>query len=216
MSARPSPTRRARAYGLAIGAAVLLSGCELPDVSMSPMQTPSSASASPTATAAAPSRAVVAATAAPTAQEPVRPPGDLDTGSITHQLAAGDRSLVIDYWTTQDPTTWAAADTKIIQLSAHIEGGDDDIPIDVTRFVATSDDGVTRSVALEDKGSFALAPPFSYSTALTLTPSAATASSLTLYVQFDLLVATTAKGTSSYRQTVLDTLTLPLVQETAS
>jgi len=52
--------------------------------------------------------------------------------------------------------------------------------------------------------------PFSYTTALSLAPSAKTATSLTVYVQFDLLVETAPGAGTWFRQTVLDTLQLPL------
>ncbi len=108
---------------------------------------------------------------------------------------------------------WTAADDKTIQVAAHVEGGDAETEVLVTRFAATTDDGTARVLAAEDRGEFALMPPFSYSTAFSLPQSSPTASSLTLYVQFDLLVETEAGSQRYYRQTVLDTLELPLVQE---
>jgi hypothetical protein len=138
-----------------------------------------------------------------------RAPGDLDTGSITHSVAAGDSTVVLDYWTTDDATAWTAADVKAIQLSAHIEGGTG-AATKVTRFVATVDDGTSRTQISEDRGEFVITPPFSYATALSLAPSAKSATSLTVYVQFDLLVETAHGAGTWFRQTVLDTLHLPL------
>jgi hypothetical protein len=143
----------------------------------------------------------------------LRPSGDLDSGSVTHSLAAGSRKVVIDYWTTEDAQGWRAKDQKSIQLSAHIEGGGNTVMLKVTRFLATADDGTTRTSVLDDRGEFVITPPFSYTTALSVLPSAARATSLTLYAQFDLLVETAPKAGTFFRQTVLDSITLPLVQE---
>ncbi|MGY1747534.1 hypothetical protein [Blastococcus sp. SYSU D00695] len=158
--------------------------------------------------------AATTAAAAATSTAPARPAGALDSGSVTHALAAGARTVVIDYWTTDQATTWTADGEKNVQLSAHVEGGtDEDVEVLVTRFVVTADDGTTRTVAVEDRGEFALMPPFSYSSALTVPPSAATADAVTLSVQFDLLVETEPGSQRYYRQTVLDALELPLLQE---
>jgi hypothetical protein len=48
---------------------------------------------------------------------------------------------------------------------------------------------------------------------ITLLPSSPRAGAVTLYVQFDLLVETYTGSGQFYRQTVLDTLKLPLLQE---
>ena len=68
----------------------------------------------------------------------------------------------------------------------------------------------------EDRGEFALQPPYSYGTALVLTPSAPVAEQVTLSVQFDLLVETEPGAERYFRQTVLDTVELPLLQEDPS
>ncbi|WP_091939344.1 hypothetical protein [Trujillonella endophytica] len=164
-------------------------------------------------TAAEPTAATTAAVVAGVPETPARPAGDLDSGSVTRVLAAGAQTVVIDYWTTDDATTWTATGDKTIQLASHVEGGDGETEVLVTRFVVTADDGTTRTVAVEDRGEFALMPPFSYSTAFTVPESAASADAVTLYVQFDLLVETEPGSSRYYRQTVLDTLELPLLQE---
>ncbi|MGY1650535.1 hypothetical protein [Geodermatophilus sp. SYSU D01119] len=219
------PTPRARAAAFALGAALLtgLTGCEWPDVSMSPdlgaRAAESTEAAEPTpepeaiAEPAAEETATTDEVAAPT---PVRPTGDLDAGSLTRVLPAGDRTVVVDYWTTGQATTWTAAEDKTIQIAAHVEGGDDETEVLVTRFAATTDDGSARLLAAEDRGEFALMPPFSYTTALTLTEATPTATSLTVTVQFDLLVETEPGSQRYFRQTVLDTLELPLLQEDPS
>jgi hypothetical protein len=120
---------------------------------------------------------------------------------------------VIDYWTTEHARTWRARDTKTVQLSAHVEGGGTAQTLKVTQFLATADDGITRTTVLDDRGEFVITPPFSYTTALSVLPSAARATTLTLYVQFDLLVETAPKSGAFFRQTVLDSITLPLLQK---
>ena len=204
-----STTTGIRALGLALALAAGLSGCSLPDVSMSPglaRETSSSAVPSPAEATTAPPTTVEAAA-------PARAPGDLDTGSVTHSVTAGDRTVVIDWWTGQDATRWTADADKTVQLAAHIEGGTRDQAVEVTRFVAVADYGVTRTTVTEDRGEFVLTPPFSYSTALSPAPSAGTADQLTLSVQFDLLVETEPGSQEWFRQTVLDSIQLPLLEE---
>lgn len=187
-----------------------LAGCQLPDVGMSPGLTAQAAES----TDAGSSAAAPSVTPVPAAEVAgLRPAGDLDTGSITHSVAAGDRSVVIDWWTAEDATTWTADGAKTVQLSAHVEGGNARQAITVTRFVATSDDGTARATVAEDRGEFVLTPPFSYTTALNLTSSTAGATDLALYAQFDLLVETEPGSGEFFRQTVLDRIQLPLLQE---
>lgn len=170
--------------------------------------------AEPTAAAEPPADAAAATAAVVAPETPARPAGALDSGSLTRVLAAGAQSVVIDYWTTDQATAWTATGDKTVQLAAHVEGGsDEDLEVLVTRFVVTADDGTSRTVAVEDRGEFALMRPFSYTTAFTVPESAPAADSVTLFVQFDLLVETEPGSQRYYRQTVLDTLELPLLQE---
>ncbi len=201
-----------------------ITGCSWPDVSIEPGPLRRlrrrghrrghrrATTEAPEATTA--STAAAAATSSVAPVLPVRPTGDLDSGSVTRVLAAGAQSVVIDYWTADQATAWTATGDKTIQLAAHVEGGsDEDLEVLVTRFVVTADDGTTRLVAVEDRGEFALMRPFSYTTAFTVPESAPTAGAVTLYVQFDLLVETEPGSQRYYRQTVLDTLELPLLEE---
>jgi hypothetical protein len=200
-------SRGGGAIALAVALTGGLTGCTLPDVTMSPSIThhaPSVPTASPSAGAAQP--AAVTSTAPRTS-------GALDSGAVTHQLPAGNRTVVIDYWTGEDAKTWRARDTKTIQLAAHVEGGGSAETLKVTQFLATADDGTTRATVADDRGEFVVTPPFSYTTALSVLPSAARATRLTLYVQFDLLVETAPKSGAFFRQTVVDSITLPLLQE---
>jgi hypothetical protein len=184
-----------------------LTGCSLiPDVSMSPGVETSEASAGAASTPR--STAPV-----PVVAEPARPPGELDTGTATHSLPAGGRTVVIDYWTGEAATAWTAEDTKNIQVSAHLEDDLSEQSVLVTRFVATADDGTTRTVVVEDRGEFAITPPFSYGSVLSLLPSAEDADEITLYVQLELLVETEPDSDRYFRQTVLDSLVLPLLKE---
>lgn len=211
---------RPGAVGLGLSLALMAgaTGCSWPDVSMSPDLSGNSSDTRESEATATAGRTAEPATDEPAVvpvELPVRPVGDLDTGSLTRVLAAGAQDVVIDYWTAQQAAQWTADAEKTIQLSAHIEGGDsdEDTEVLVTRFVVTADDGTARTVVVEDRGEFAVMPPFSYSTAFTVLPSAPTAETVTLYVQFDLLVETEPGSQRYYRQTVLDTLELPLLQE---
>ena len=201
--------RGAVALGAALTLGALLSGCQLPDVGMSP----GLAKAAETSAAPEPTAVAEPAAATPAPTTPARTAGDLDTGSVTHTVAAGDRDVVIDWWTDQVASEWTAADVKTIQLSAHVEGGIAKQEIKVTRFAATADDGTARTSVTEDRGEFVLTPPFTYTSALNVAPSAATATELTVYVQFDLLVETATGSGEYFRQTVQDSIELPLVQE---
>jgi hypothetical protein len=195
------------ATGLSVAVLAGLTGCSWPDVSMSPGVAAETSTAA--STAAQPDAPDVELVADAT---PDRATGDLDTGSVTRVLPAGDRSVVVDYWTAETATEWTAAGTKTVQLSAHLEGGNPGQAVLVTRFVATSDDGTSRAVVAEDRGEFVLTPPFSYGTALSLTPSAADATEVTLSVQLELLVETEPGSQRYFRQTVLDSIELPLLQ----
>jgi hypothetical protein len=193
--------------GLTVAVLTALTGCSLPDVSMSPgisLPEPSATSSSP----ARASRPVVEVVS-----QPVRPPGELDTGTATHLLPAGGRTVVIDYWTDEAASEWTARDTKNVQVSAHLEDDLSEQTVLVTRFVATADDGTARTVVVEDRGEFAITPPFSYGSVLSLLPSAGDIDQLTLYVQLELLVETEPESGRYFRQTVLDSLVLPLLQE---
>jgi hypothetical protein len=211
-------TRRRGLFVVALGATVLAgaTGCTLPDVSLSPGVTqaagsPSTGAAAANATATTPT--APAATTTPRATGPTRRSGDLDSGTATHSLPAGARTVVIDYWTTSNAKRWRAAGTKSIQLAAHIEGGGSVATVQVTKFLATADDGTSRSTVAQDDGQFAITPPFSYSSVISLTPSSPRAKAVTLYVQFDLLVETAPRSGQFFRQTVQDSLQLPFLQE---
>jgi hypothetical protein len=205
-----SPSSRRHRLSLGLTAVVLtaLTGCSLPDVTMSPGLSAPDSSAASTSPTRSPRP-----TAEPVVAEPVRPPGELDTGSTTHALPAGGRTVVIDYWTDEQATEWTAADTKAVQVSAHLEDDASEQAVLVTRFVATADDGTARTVVTEDRGEFALTPPFSYGTVLSIPPSAADAEVLTVYVQLEMLVETEPESGRHFRQTVLDSLVLPLLKE---
>jgi hypothetical protein len=186
-----------------------LTGCTLPDVGMSPSL---SAAAATTSAAEETTPADATADAAPASAASTRPSGDLDTGATTHSIAAGDRTVVVDWWTDQTATAWTADGAKTVQLSAHVEGGDTETAITVTRFLATADDGTARTTVTEDRGEFVLTEPFSYTTALDVAPSTDGATELTVTVQLDLLVETDPGSGEYFRQTVLDSITLPLLE----
>jgi hypothetical protein len=123
---------------------------------------------------------------------------------LTRKLSAGERTLVIDYWTDADPASLSASTPTVLQLTAHIENGDKEHAVKVSRFLATSDDGSAPATVSDDRGEFVLTPPFSYGTALTLRPTNVAAPSITVSIHFDLLVETEPGSGAFFRQTVLD------------
>jgi hypothetical protein len=212
MSARA--TRRGlTGLGIALALTTGLAGCTLPDVGMSPGLTEEAATEAATETTAAPGTSSALVAQEPATPAVTRAAGDLDTGSITHSVLVGDRTVVVDYWTSQDALHWTPAGDKTVQLSAHIEGDTSAQEVRVTRFVATGEDGTTRTTIAEDRGEFVLTPPYSYTSALSITPSDAAATELTVYVQFDLLVETEPGSDAWFRQTVLDSIRLPFLPE---
>jgi hypothetical protein len=224
---RPAPlVPRARlrrsiaSAGVLAAGAVLVSACSVPQVASMSKDVSTHAAANPRATATAtpspsatssPSRAastassVANAAVATTSATPV-PRGDLVFGSLTHKLNAGDRTLVVNYWTSDNPYKVSASSPMTLQLAAHLEGGNVFSKAEVSRFTAAFDDGTTATTVSDDKGDFALTQPFSYSTAFTLRPSVTTPTLATVTVEFDLLIETQPGSGDFYRQTVLDTL----------
>jgi hypothetical protein len=203
--------------GMLGAAAVLVSACAVPQVASMSKNVSTHAAAKPSANATAtsspsakPSATANAVTAAPAAAmvTPSTPAnrGDLKSGSITHQLNAGERSLVVSYWTADDPTKVSASSPMTLQLAAHLEGGNVFSAVRISRFHATFDDGSKSSTVSDDKGNFVLSQPFSYSTAMSLRPTLTIASLTTVTLEFDLLVETQPGSGQFYRQTVLDTL----------
>lgn len=209
---RPKPAKL-RALGLAsiVGAGLVLSGCSVPglpgasgapdgmtraatvepEVSPSSTETPTAAPAEPSAGAEDP--------------EWVPVEGDLDAGSVTHELSASARTVVIDYWVDDDVSKLTPDSSPIIRMNARIDGEDDGTVITVTRFNAQ-----VKSLGVElanDTGSFALTPPYSYASAVSL-PANPDAHSTEVLVTLDLLTETEPESGVFTRQTVLDTVSL--------
>lgn len=192
--------RAGRAGAVGLAATVLLSGCSMQWASMSP------------AVGGEPERRVDEAPVAVPASLPEAPAGrvsgDLDTGSTTHRLDAGGRSVVVDYWVEDDPGTWTADRPTTIRLAAHVEEADSRHAVKVSRFGAVLDDGSRRVLITEDRGDFVLTPPYSYGGALTIPALPSDTRTAEIAVQFDLLVETEPRSDSYFRQTVLDTIQL--------
>src|SRR3954471_22638691 len=87
--------------GLALALTGGLAGCSWPDVTMSP-----GVAASTTGKTTSSARSARAPEAPATG---TRTPGELEPGSTIHKQAAGDSTVVIDYWTTDDATAWTAS-----------------------------------------------------------------------------------------------------------
>ncbi|KNC18693.1 hypothetical protein AC792_10785 [Arthrobacter sp. RIT-PI-e] len=152
------------------------------------------------------------------ADEPAEPEwvavaSDLDAGSVSHTLSAASRNLVIDYWTDADVSELTPESTPIVRVSARMDGADDGTAISVTRFNAQ-----VQSLGTElanDTGSFAIAPPYAYTTAVSL-PANPTAHSTEVLITFDLLTETAPGSGVFTRQTILDTVTLGYAQPPSS
>jgi hypothetical protein len=131
--------------------------------------------------------------------------GDLATGSKSHRVAAAAHTLIIDYWTTEDAAAWTPDLSPIINLSARIDGPATGETIKVTRFNARVD--ALGTVLANDQGSFAIEPPYAYSSGVVV-PANPKATSTKIVFTIDLLTET-APGTGIFtRQTVLDSLTI--------
>lgn len=215
-----------------LGAALLLTGCTVPGLPGA------SGAPEPMARAASVEEPAVEATAGPSAARSAAPEAtseagapdtsdaaaddmsavedawvpvaaDLDKGSATHTLTAAARNIVIDYWTDDDVSQLTPDSTPIIRINARVDGADDGTQISVTRFNAK-----VQSLGVDlanDTGSFAIHPPFTYTTAVAL-PANPAAHSTDVLVTFDLL-SETAPGSGIFtRQTILDTVSLGYAQ----
>lgn len=141
------------------------------------------------------------------AQEPAAPApvNELAEGSTSHRLGAASHTLILDYWTNQNPAEWTPESSPIINVSLKIDGGPDSAAVRVTRFNARVDAlGVELT---NDQGSFALEPPFAYTSGFAL-PANPGEKSTTVLFTIDLLTETAPGSGVFTRQTVLDTLTI--------
>lgn len=130
---------------------------------------------------------------------------ELAEGSTSHRLVAASHTLLLDYWTSEDPAGWTPESSPIINLSVKIDGTPVPGAVRVTRFNARVDAlGVELA---NDQGSFALEPPYAYTSGFAL-PANPTAESTTVLFTIDLLTETEPGSGVFTRQTVLDTLTI--------
>lgn len=137
------------------------------------------------------------------------PAGDLAEGSHTQRLTAAAHTLVVDYWTLENPAEWSPDSTPIINFTARIEGTVNGEAIRVTRFNARVD--ALATVLANDTGNFALEPPYAYSSAVAV-PANPTATSTTIVFTMDLLTETAPGSGVFTRQTVIDSLTIGYAQ----
>jgi hypothetical protein len=190
-----------------------LTACSLPNLSMSPNvgKAKTSATTSQTstpsshATPSKPMPSFPATTALP------RAAGDLDTGSVTHKIAVGAFSAVIVYYTADNAKLYRDSSTKTIRIAVHIEGAGARQTILVNNLVATADDDTTRAIVKQDPRSFAITPPQSYNTVVTIPATADESAVVTLIVELDFSVQITPTSTLYAAQTALDSITLPLL-----
>ena len=130
---------------------------------------------------------------------------DLAEGSTSHRLGAASHTLVLDYWTSEDPAGWTPESSPIINVSVKIDGAPGPGAVRVTRFNARVD-----ALGIEltnDQGSFALEPPYAYTSGFAL-PANPSATSTTVLFTIDLLTETESGSGVFTRQTVLDKLTI--------
>jgi hypothetical protein len=216
---RSRVARRAVLVVIALGLTAVLSGCSLASFGMSrPTSGHSGATsrkapgpkAPATRTHSAAHSAVKAATTIRVVQ------GALATGSTIHRIDAGARTLLVNYWTTQNPATWTPDLDVPIHVSAHFGASGSKAAVLVTEFRATLgvNPGARTSTLRDDIGRFVLTAPFSYDSVVVLPGQPATARTATISVEFDLLIETAPGSHQYFRQTVLDTLPLTFVTQT--
>ena len=112
---------------------------------------------------------------------------------------------MLDYWTNENPASWTPESSPIINVSLKIDGAPGPGAVRVTRFNARVDAlGVELT---NDQGSFALEPPYAYTSGFAL-PANPSAASTTVLFTIDLLTETEPGSGIFTRQTVLDTLTI--------
>jgi hypothetical protein len=187
----------------------------MPNLSMSSNRGKAKTSASAALTTSQPAPATAtsakAAPAASSATVAARPTGVLDTGSVTHRVSVGAFSAVIVYYTADNAKLYRGSSTKTIRVAAHLEGVSGSKTILVNNFVATADDGVTRAIVKQDPRSFAITPPQSYNSVVTIPATTDQSTAVTLVVELDFSVQV-APGSKLYAaQTALDHITLPLL-----
>lgn len=200
--------RRGRAVAgvlVPVLATALLAGCSLQSLGMSSDAHPSkSGSAHATHPSARQHPAEPAAAHAKVATVG----GALAQGSRVHHLWVGNRQLELDYWTTQDPTTWTARSAVPVHLAAHLSGGQRTDAVLVSSFTATwsTDSAPAGQRIAGDSGRFVMTPPYSYTTALVIPPVGSSVRTAQLRVQLRLLVQIAPHEHQYARDTVLDQL----------
>lgn len=221
---RANARRRAVLASCAVVTLSTLAACSLPNLSMSSNVRKSKTSAS-TARLSAGSSSRKSSSAKPSTPKPTsvqsaattpvrvirRPAGDLDTGSVTHKVAVGAFSAVIVYYTADNAKLYRNSSVKTVRLAVHLEGASSKQNILVNNFVAIADDGVTRVNVKQDARSFAITPPQSYNSVVTVPGTANKSAAVKLIVEVDFSVQITPKSSLYAAQTALDSITIPLL-----
>jgi hypothetical protein len=212
---RAVPKARRLAIAAAGVAAIVcaLTACSPPNLSMSPNVSKSKTTGSSSRSSSPTSQATATKAAPPTSETAAesRPTGDLDTGSVTHKIPVGAFSVVVVYYTADNAKVYRDSSTKTVRVAVHIEGADTTQTILVNDFVATTDDGTARAVVKQDPRSFAITPPQSYNSVVTIPASTDKSTAVTLIVELDFSVEITPTSTLYAAQTALDSITLPLL-----
>jgi hypothetical protein len=173
---------------------------------------------------AAPFLDAEAATPTPTAVTPapiVSITNDLATGSTVRQLSAGSIGLTATYWSELGMDKWTAVEgAKPLKLSVTAQlSGDEGQQVylsSVSAVLAVS--GPLGSLpgppALTDTASiplgYAVKAPYSYSQTFVLPAVDPTATSVTISVNYELLLQTTPTSSAYAKQTATDVVTIAL------
>ena len=194
----------ARAAGLALAAAISLTACGTPPWTEAGL---SGATPTPTPTA--------------TPQQIITIVNELATGSAQHQLAAGNIGLTVDYWSTLSMDKWTADANKPLNFSmvANLtdDGGQGVFLSQVTLVAAVSgpDGALPAPAPITDRTTvnpgYRVKTPYSYSQTFILPALDPAATSVSLSINYELLLQTTPTSSEYAKQTANDTVTIAIV-----
>ena len=205
---RRGAVRSITVTGLALAAAVALSGC-----GTAPWDQPgfNTASATPTRSST------------PTAPATITPiVNELATGSAHHTLQAGDIALSVDYYSTLSMDQWTAEANKPLTFSLQGTLGSDQgqsiylSRVSLTPAVSGPTGPLTSPSPITDQSSTApgyyIKAPYTYSQTFILPALDPSATSVTLSFTYEILLQT-APGSGDYaKQTASDQLTVAIAE----
>lgn len=210
---------RAAVPAIVLTSALLLSGCSTP-----PWDQPQFRKTSPSASAA--SSTPASASAAPSHTPEVIPTitkihNDLEEGSASHVLKAGDLTVKVTYWSTLAMNEWTpSADKPLsVSLSAVPAAGSKngvyltEATLNVS-VAGAKGAGLPAPRSETDHASvspgYEVVSPYSYGQTFIVSAVASTAASLTFTFTYSLIEETTPTSDIYAKQTAVDTLTVAL------